>query len=443
MKKLIYKVPFFVFCVTTFFNTVANGQNSIVKSGPMLGYSEMREVLLWVQLNDIAWVHFEYKEMSSMGKTYSTDKKRAEKVNAYVVKCIADELEPGKRYEYTLFVNGEKIDFSYPLTFNTPKQYQYRENAPDFSFSFGSCTYINDSIYDRPGKAYGGNYEIFESIYNKRPDFMIWGGDNIYLREPDWGSLTGILYRYTHTRSLPQLQPLLAIINHYAIWDDHDYGPNDSDKSFNNKEISAEAFKLFWGNKSYGVDKRGGIYSTFIYNDVQFFLMDNRSFRSPNGRITGNKDYFGQEQLNWLIDGLVSSKATFKVIVSGGQILNPAKVYENYANYIEERDLLLDYIKKENIKNILFLTGDRHHTELSTFLNGELMLYDLTVSPLTSGYYIPKTDEGNLNRVEGTLVNQRNFSIIEVSKEKENRKMSISIFDSQGKLLWEKSVFAQ
>ena len=99
--------------------------------------------------------------------------------------------------------------------------------TPDFRFVIGSCAYINDPPYDRPGEPYGGEYEIFEQIAAQRPDFMIWLGDNVYLREPDWNSEAGILYRYTHTRSLPQLQKLLRICPHYAIWDDHDFGPND------------------------------------------------------------------------------------------------------------------------------------------------------------------------------------------------------------------------
>src|SRR5690606_34340514 len=180
------------------------------------------------------------------------------------------------------------------------------------------CTYINDEPYDRPGKPYGGGYEIFNAMYQEKPDMMMWLGDNVYLREVDWNSKTGIYYRYTHTRSLPELQPLLASTHHYAIWDDHDYGPNDADRSFWGKDMTLKAFKDFWANPNYGVGGTEGITGTFFWEDCQFFLLDDRWYRSP----MPGKEYFGQTQLNWLVDALRSSKATFKFICTGGQILN-------------------------------------------------------------------------------------------------------------------------
>jgi alkaline phosphatase D len=31
-------------------------------------------------------------------------------------------------------------------------------------------------------------------------------------------------------------------MSHYAIWDDHDYGPNNADKSYHLKETSRKVF---------------------------------------------------------------------------------------------------------------------------------------------------------------------------------------------------------
>ena len=59
---------------------------------------------------------------------------------------------------------------------------------------------------------------LIQSI--KNPDFMLWLGDNTYLRESDWNSRTGFIKRYPHTRALSELQPLLASTHHYATWDD-------------------------------------------------------------------------------------------------------------------------------------------------------------------------------------------------------------------------------
>lgn len=61
------------------------------------------------------------------------------------------------------------------------------------------------------------------------------------------------------------------------------------------------------------------------------------------------------------------------------------------------------------------------------------MLYDLTVSPLTSGVY--KAKETNTNRVEGTVVEQRNFATLSFSGTLKERVMLIRVFDAMGRLL--------
>jgi hypothetical protein len=69
-------------------------------------------------------------------------------------------------------------------------------------------------------------------------------------------------------------------------------------------------------------------------------------------------------------------------------------------------------------------------------------LYDLTCSPLTSTANIYSTDEGNSNRIADTYINQRNFGMIELKGDKENRTFIIHILDNQGKLLWERTIKA-
>ncbi len=434
-----------VFLLLFFFQT-SFAQKSPLQSGPMLGYSTMREVLLWVQTTETAAVYFEYWDKNQAQKRYKTDSYQTQKSEAFVAKIAVTGLEPGMRYAYELFINGKKIARNYPLTFQTQELWQYRKDPPAFKFAFGSCTYINEEQYDRPGTPYGGNYEIFTSIYEKKPDFMVWGGDNIYLREPDFDSRSGILHRHTHTRSLPELQPLLASVHNYATWDDHDFGTNDSDRSYEFKDVTTEAFKLFWGNPNYGAGTDGkGISGTFRWADAQFFLLDDRYFKTPNNNQVLDRAYFGEKQLNWLIDALTYSEATFKFIVTGGQVINPALSYENYSNYPEERERLLSLIRKAKIKGVIFLSGDRHHTELSMLKESEKLypIYDLTVSPLTSGAGRGGAEkEANTLRVPSTMVQQRNFSTLEITGELKNRKLIISIFDTTGKQLWQKEILA-
>ena len=70
--------------------------------------------------------------------------------------------------------------------------WQYRFDPPAFTLAVGSCVFINEPQYDRPGRPYGGNYEIFESLADSKPDAMLWLGDNAYFREVDFYSLSGM-----------------------------------------------------------------------------------------------------------------------------------------------------------------------------------------------------------------------------------------------------------
>ena len=115
---------------------------------------------------------------------------------------------------------------------------------------------------------------------------MLWLGDNIYLREPDWNSWTGIIHRYTHDRATPQLQPFMASVHNYAIWDDHDFGPNDSDKSFWNKNLTLKAFKLFWANPSYGTGDIKGTTTSFQWAMPISFCSITAGTATPTDGIT-------------------------------------------------------------------------------------------------------------------------------------------------------------
>lgn len=418
-------------------------QKVMLKSGPMLGYSEMREVLIWVQTTGKGNLHINYWDLNQPNQIFKSEIVETDAASAFTAKIILSLLEPGRKYGYQVFLNGESLLFPYPLEFQTQSLWQWRTDPPSFSLALGSCAYINDTPYDRPGKPYGSGYHIFESILAKKPDAMLWLGDNTYLREADWNSRSGILYRYGHTRATPELQGLLGSVHHYAIWDDHDFGPDNSDRAFFQKETTLEAFRLFWGNPTSGLPEQEGITSRFQWADVDFFLLDNRFSRAPDERLTGERTQFGKAQIEWLIDALKTSKAPFKMVATGGQFLSAAATGENYIHlYPEERAYLIKKIGDEGLKNIIFLTGDRHFTELTELkLPNGTYIYDLTVSPLTSG--VNTRPDSNVLRVPGTAVTEHNFGMLTFSGKIQERKLTIKIFDSFGAEKWTKEIRSQ
>jgi alkaline phosphatase D len=415
--------------------------NITLRSGPMLGYIEMLEALVWVQTTDAATVEMVYWDSAAIETKHFSNKILTEKKDAFTAKLIADEVEPGRTYFYEIRLDGRKIDRPYPTLFRTQPLWQYRTEPPVFSVAAGSCSYINEEKYDRPGKGYGSEYGIFNAIYEKKPNLMLWLGDNAYLREVDFYSQTGIFHRYSHSRALPEMQPLLASCAHLAIWDDHEYGPNDADRTYINKDKTRHAFERFWGNPTFGLDGQHGITSFYQYGDVDIFLCDDRYFRAPNDCTTCERTILGAEQRKWLCEALTSSRAPFKLVAVGGQFLNLAKKNETFSNLAPaERDTILNFIEKEKIKGVIFLTGDRHFSELSKWTGkNNSTVYDLTSSSLTAGSYkIP--NEINALRVEGTMFDSHNFTTLTFSGPRKKRVCTIKLFDTNGKEIWARDI---
>ncbi len=444
MKRLLYPRTVLMFILLVLFTGLVHAQ-SIDKakliSGPMVGYSTMAEVAVWVQTDGPAELVLNYYNVDHPENVMQSEPVLATAVNFYTALLIA-RVSEGKQYRYSVKIDGQPVGLDYPLEFQSQPLWQYRRDAPDFKFVIGSCNYVNEPEVDRPGEPYGGEYFIFDEILRDDPDFMVWMGDNTYLREADWNSETGIVHRYSHTRALKELQPLLGSVHHYAIWDDHDYGPNNSDRSYWMKDFSLDVFKRFWANPNYGPG--GGISGTFFWNDVQFFLMDNRWFRTPNNLKAGRRDFLGGRQVEWLIDALSTSKAPFKFVVIGGQVLNPVVTgwSENYAKYDEERQWLFNAIRENDIKGVFFFTGDRHFSELSRIERNETYpFYDLTVSPLTAGPVGERSrDEANIYRVDGTYYGQRNYALLSVTGPGNDRVLTIRLKNNKGETVWERTI---
>jgi len=440
MNMLLRKMSILLFFLSLV--TMLNSQVRIA-SGPMIGYVEMTEACIWAQTSGPGNVCVSYHEKGkpAQPKTVCAATTSGE---AYTAHLVLSQLEPGTTYECSVSTD-EKNRSAQVFDISTQALWQFRFDPPSFRVALGSCTYINEEKYDRPGEPYGGDYYIFDTIVSKDPDLMLWLGDNIYLREVDYSSRSGVLHRYTHTRAIPELRKLLSHCPNYAIWDDHDFGPNDSNGSFIHKDWTSDAFKMFWANPSYGIPAtthaNDAITTQFAWGDIDFFLLDNRSARIAADVIANEKPtILGAEQIAWLIQSLKFSRAPFKVIAMGGQFLNSVDKFETYATCPEERALILSLIEQNNITGVVFLTGDRHCGELSELkLSNGIVVYDLTASPLTSHAYDLSKEENTL-RVPGTLVPERNFATLDFSGKRGERKMKMTCYDSRGNTKWEKVI---
>ncbi len=434
MKNIVLSFLFVLF------SFIGVAQETLLKSGPMVGYSDFREALIWVQTTEPAAVKIGYvseDETEKFTKTVQTTRE-----GDLIAKLTPNKVDYGKTYTYKLYINDVYVPRNYKLAFQTQPLWQFRTNPPDFKIAIGSCNFINEPKDDRP-QPYGDRYEIFNSILKKSPDLMVWLGDNIYLRTPDFMTNTGIRHRFRHTRAVPELQALLGSVHHYATWDDHDFGPNDSDRSYVNKKLTENAFNEYWGNLNTNASGNGGVAQHFAWNDVEFFMLDDRYHRAPNRDPNKDKDYLGKQQLDWLIDALTNSRATFKIIVNGGQVISDAAKFENYATYPTERAELLQRLHDSKIEGVLFISGDRHHTEISRLeRENAYPLIDITCSPLTAGTHKPR-DEGNTNQVKDKTFYNRNFGIMDVTGKRTDRTLLLTIYDTDGNKVFDYTIKAQ
>ena len=433
-----------LFVSLLFYNSLIFSQSNKLVSGPWAGNVQLRTAIIWAEVSgDVKKVAVKYFKTNSLNQKQTVLYKGELAKNFNPIKIELNGLDFNTDYSYTLFIDDKEIITGFATKFTTQDLWQWRKPAPDFSFVAGSCNYVNDPAIDRPGKPYGGDSSIFTTMAKSGAAFHVWMGDNWYTREVDFGSAWGLNYRASHDRAQKILQPFMASMPQYSIWDDHDYGPDNSGKSFLLKDDSRDIFKKYALNPSYGEEEKG-IYTKISYSDVDIFLTDDRFFRSEddmpdsvNGTASKDKYFFGPKQMEWLKNALEFSTATFKIIVVGSQVLNPLNKAESMQQYSYEYAELLNFIKTQKLNGVLFFSGDRHHSEIIKAPQpGFYPLYDVTISPYTAG--ISKAigpEKNNPFRISGTLVETQNFGKISINGPKDKRSMTIEFIGLKGEQL--------
>jgi alkaline phosphatase D len=242
----------------------------------------------------------------------------------------------------------------------------------------------------------------------------VWLGDNVYLTEDEWASEESALNKYHKIFDQPAYKKLLQTSNHYAIWDDHDAGPNDCDKYFEGMQQTMGAFKRFW-KPSYSMPDTNSYYGSTTLGEgaVALFFLDNRSFRVHHD--SANATVFGNAQLDWLEQAYTSSTATFKILLMGGQFLSTAQVFDNVSRFPEERDRLIRLLSEDSSVPIV-LSGDRHHGELNKLETKNHAILEATASPLTAKSY-PHHEEVNETRLHQKTTASNHFGILRMTYE--------------------------
>lgn len=450
------KKAFFIYflLVSALAQAQVPGQKAII-SGPMLGPVETRTAVVWVEAAKGLTPSLRYWKKGQPGNSQTAAARIPEEARTQGFQPVHFQLtglDVNTSYEYEVELANARgyvlpAKGSLGGSFTTKDLWQFRKPVPEFSFLTGSCSYKNQPEYDRPGRPYGGDSSIYETMARQDAAFMLWLGDNWYTREVDYHAAWGLWYRAQYDRSRPVLQAFWKKMPHLAIWDDHDFGPNDMGREYILKDESRKVFMSYWANPSYGEDGKG-IYTQFSYGDVDIFMLDDRTWRSSDrfpdsvdGKPNPLKRMYGEQQMEWLKNALAGSAANFKIIATGSQVLNPASPFDCFRKFPVEYLDLMQFIRGQRISGVLFLTGDRHHSEVMK-VEGLVSypLYDITVSPLTSGTHVfGDAEKDNKWRVFG-LDQKQNFGRISITGEPRNRKLTVSFVGVKGEDLGQWSV---
>jgi alkaline phosphatase D len=312
----------------------------------------------------------------------------------------------------------------------------------DFSFIAGSCAHLDITLEDSTGTYYKGDTSIYYQMSVTPADFVLWLGDNWYLDKTDWTTAEGLQRKAREARTAKVMQRLIKRnIPQYAIWDDHDFGPNQSMKDYTLKSENRQVFMNIWSdNPSYG-ENNEGVYTSFKYNDVLFILLDDRWWRDRDDlwdykwiKPNKNKRMFGKQQMSWLKKILLEdTTSSFKIIVNGSQMINPWSETDGFIHYPYEYKQLMRFVKSKHIKGVLFMSGDKHYSEINKLeRKGTYPLYDITVSPLTSSPNQAKgTERLNKYRVDGSLIETYNFANVSISGSVEERRLTVQYYDQK------------
>lgn len=401
-------------------------------SQPFAGHVTTGEVGFWCMFKDADSVLLRIADNQNIiagSKTYYyTDAIRYKKYMP--VQDVFSGLRPGTAYSIDYSFDGKS--YTRLLQVNTADT---GATPQDFSFLAGSCAFISTG-FNGAVKPFT-SLKIFRHMQQDSADFMLWLGDNLYYIY-EQRSLRTQLKRNIKTRLNKKLADFLSSKRHYAIWDDHDYGSNNSGSDFPHKETSLQVFQQFWPNPASDSQTN---YSTFREQDAQFFLLDDRYHNEEMQTVLGSA------QLEWLKKELLASTTTFKFIAMGMQALNPLSDRECFYQTKEEYQSLIAFIREHKISGIIFLTGDRHHADLLKVEEADMYpLYDFTTSPLTM--YPVKISKKSPEfqspyRVPGTYYPDYNYGKIRIEGPENDRKCILEAYDQEGKRVWEHTIEAK
>ncbi len=266
-------------------------------------------------------------------------------------------LNPDTAYHYSVEVEGERR--------LTGKLHTFAEGPMSFRIAFASCATT------------GSNHSIFSTIQDLHPLFFLHMGDFHYenISKNDPVLFQDAFEQVLHSQRQSSLYRSAPIA---YIWDDHDYGPNDSDRLAKGRPAAMKVYRQYVPHYplSPASTELGTIQQAFTVGRVRFILTDGRSERDPTDDPDGpNKSMLGEEQRNWLFEELASTK-DYSLVVWVNVVPWITKSQPGsdvgWEPFSYERRLIADEIKRNGLVNrMLILSGDGHMVAIDDGSNSD------------------------------------------------------------------------
>jgi alkaline phosphatase D len=301
-------------------------------------------------------------------------------------------------------------------------------------------------------------YPIFDVILRHNPDFFLFLGDTAYgdhicpspPNEPgaDFKAATLQTYRLRHRyqRGAEALRRFLRAVPVYVIWDDHEVKNNFAGPFEEQMPAGRQAFREYWPIAS-PPDDPHRLYRRVRYGaDFELFILDTRQYRSRNADLDGpGKTMLGTTQLDWLLDGLRTSTATWKVIASsvplsipkeGGVMVSGNDGWAGGSDgtgFERERRVIVNTILDHKLKNVVFLTGDVHWAQVNAYdpnQDGIIDFHEYIAGPLSAppGKFAVTRDDLHPTQLFNEL-GYHNFGLVRVTKDA----FKVTVVDEAGK----------
>ncbi len=251
-------------------------------------------------------------------------------------------------------------------------------NKNTLTFAIASC--MDDSLQ-------AVQKTLWHKVKNLKPDLVLMIGDNVYA---DRGlgyqaeTIPQVLWdRHVETRNSVaffRFDPLIPVL---SIWDDHDYGVDNGDRTYSHKEQSLKTFKAFFPQTiiSSGMKKGPGLSYSFLALGHRFIFLDNRFFRDPGSNPKGS--HWGRRQEKWL-ESLLKQRTIPTYLIQGDQFIGNYHTFESLQRQHPEAFNRLRQLLIASRSPVVLISGDRHRSEVSRFSKNVFgyETFEITSSPI-------------------------------------------------------------